>query len=245
MLLIVISPILRGVVDYPAYWVNRYFECDLTLTDVTVGFFVTGYFPIFPWLAYSLAGLVAGDWLLQVSRSSIGGEDDTLLQKKVALRMMSTGAALIVASGFLLATRSYYPAPISKRLLGGWTMFPPSTEYVLATIGLALILFGVMHQWIDGRQVSARMRGLMDIAKTFSRYSFTIYVLHHLVHLWPMWIYAVWNGQEPTYYWQNAMAIECSIPLAFVFLATCYFILRKLGPDRRWGIEGWMRWLCD
>ncbi|MCY2973657.1 MAG: heparan-alpha-glucosaminide N-acetyltransferase domain-containing protein [Planctomycetota bacterium] len=244
VLSILISPILRGVFDYPAYWVNHYFEYDLTLSDVLIGFLATGYFPIFPWIAYSLTGLSVGSWVLRPSRS-LNIEDKAILEKQITSKIIGLGASLIVASGLLLIARPYLPAPISNRLFGGWTMFPPSTEYVIATIGWALIVFRITHLLIDRPIISPQVKGFLNIAKSFSRYSLTIYVLHHLFHLWPMWIYAIVNGEEPTFYWQKMMPVTYSIPLAFLFLIGCYFILRKLGPDRRWGIEGWMRWLCD
>lgn len=86
---------------------------------------------------------------------------------------------------------------------------------------------------------------MSDLIKTFSRYSFTIYLVHHMVHLWPLWIYGYVTGHETTYYWEKAMSLSWSMPLAVLFLVTCYLVLRKIGPDRRLGMEGWMRWLCD
>ena len=60
-----------------------------------------------------------------------------------------------------------------------------------------------------------------------------------------MQLYSIEGGNEPTIYWQKAIPISISMPFACLFLAICYFSLRKIGPDRRLGIEGWMRWLCD
>jgi uncharacterized membrane protein len=244
VLVVLISPILRVVLDYPAYWENHYFEYDLILSDVFIGFVSTGYFPVFPWIAYSLGGLSTGVWVLKPIRS-LNDSDKALLDKRITSRVIRVGLSLLAASGILLISRSYLPVPVGTRLLGGWTMFPPSTEYVIATIGWALTAYGFMHLLVDRPIESPRMKGFLSVAKTFSRYSFTIYVLHHLVHLWPMWIYAIVQGEEPTLYWQKMMPLAYSIPFAFVFLIGCYFILRKLGPERRWGIEGWMRWLCD
>ena len=152
---------------------------------------------------------------------------------------------MLATSGGLLCVRSYLSGPLATHFLGGWTMFPPTIEYVLATIGMAVLLFGLLHQIIDRRQAVVPNQALLEIAKTFSRYSLTIYVLHHLVHLWPMWIYAIAEGKETTYYWMQALPLAVAIALAGVFLVVCYFTLRRLGPDRRFGIEGWMRWLCD
>jgi Heparan-alpha-glucosaminide N-acetyltransferase, catalytic len=240
---ILISPILRNMADFNSYWIEGHFESDLTLSDVLIGFFATGYFPVFPWLAYSVAGLVTGKLMFQSIDS--GASSELASNDKSSWKIIIFGAGLMAVSGFLLMLGQSWPAAISRRLLGGWNMFPATIEYVLATLGMAMVLLGGVHNLIDRRKSESRRSGWFDVAKTFSRYSFTIYVLHHLVHLWPMWIWAVAEGKEPTIYWQKAIPLAMSLPLAFVFLAASYFLLRKIGPDRRWGIEGWMRWLCD
>ncbi len=244
VLSILVSPLLQGMADYQAYWVEGYFESDLTLSDVLIGFLATGYFPVFPWLAYSIAGLVTGKLMFSSSLDQ-DEKNELTAERKTGWKSAMIGAALMALSGFLLLVGPSLPEAIATRLLGGWHMFPATIEYVLATIGMAMFLFGIGHQIVDHSPTFARHSGWLDIAKTFSRYSFTIYVLHHLVHVWPMWVYALAEGKEPTFYWQRAMHVTIALPLAIVFLVVCYFALRKIGPDRRLGIEGWMRWLCD
>ncbi|MFI4875176.1 MAG: heparan-alpha-glucosaminide N-acetyltransferase domain-containing protein [Blastopirellula sp. JB062] len=249
-----ISPLLREMADYEAYWAEGYFDPDLTLSDIAIGFLATGYFPIFPWLAYSIAGLVIGTIMFPINTAH-----ETCLRKRALSPTMETnsglwpnartpvlvGTSLFILSAALLAIRPYLPLLISQRYLGGWSMFPPSVEYVFATIGMASLLFGAAHLWIDRPRGRSLSPGLLDITKTFSRYSFTIYVLHHLVHLWPLWLYGAASGREATYYWEKAMLLSMALSLACVFLVICYLALRKIGPDRRLGVEGWMRWLCD
>ncbi len=241
---ILISPLLQGMADYPAYWVDDYFDPDLTLPDVLIGFLATGYFPLFPWLAYSIAGLVTGEVLLAAALNS-NIEDKTHSNSASNWRLVFVGGAFMTTSGVLLSIGPYMPTSLSQRLLGGWNMFPATIEYVLATLGMAVFLFGLGHQLIDQKLEMVQQKGWFDIAKTFSRYSFTIYVLHHLIHIWPLWIFALAQGQETTYYWGKAMPVIVAVPLAILFLICCYILLRKIGPDRRLGIEGWMRWLCD
>lgn len=242
------SPLLQSMADYGAYWENTYFECDLTLSDVLIGFLVTGYFPIFPWIAFSLAGLVTSAVLFgedrvpatgKVAKGDIGGPNAS------AWPTVLLGVALIGVALGGLAVRSRLPAVVAEKLLGGWSMFPPTLEYVTCTLGICLALLGLGHRYVDCNPRALRHVGPLDIAKTFSRYSFTIYVLHHFAHLWPLWLYGIATGNEPTEFWMKAMPMTVSIPLALVFLVICYWILRRLGPDRTYGIESWMRWLCD
>ncbi len=234
VLSVLISPLLRDLADYPAYWVNGYFECEWTLSEILIGFLATGYFPIFPWIAYSIAGLVTGTLMYRGEAEANASRVPVIL-----------GAVFMLFAGALLFVRESLPIPLAQHFLGGWHMFPASIEYVVATIGLALFSFGIVHQLVDRIPGTAKNQTWLDIAKTFSRYSLTIYVLHHLVHLWPLWIYGVMSGEDPTYYWKQAMPLSYSLALGVLFLVVCYFALRKIGPDRRLGIEGWMRWLCD
>jgi uncharacterized membrane protein len=221
-LLVLASPVLRALVDYPAYWTDAYFDPDLTLSDVTIGFLVTGYFPLFPWLAFSLAGFVAGSTLFEAS-------DGQVAPRSLHRRIMMAGGLLVVLGLLADAPRLFFPTTLAARLLGGWQMFPATVAYVLIAIGLALLLTGLMHRFVDGNPRAMRHRAVLDVAKTFSRYSLTMYVLHHIVHLWPLWIYGVATGNEPTHFWMKAMPVSTSLALATLFLVISYLI----------------RWLCD
>ncbi len=232
---VLVSPILRVMADYKAYWVGGYYEGDLTLSDVLIGFLSTGYFPIFPWIAYSLAGFVTATAVFRESSDSL----------RLSGRAVRVGFILIATSAVALLVRPYLPEVLSQRVLGGWTMFPSTIEYVCATLGMALALFGLGHRWVDLNPSLERYRGTLEVTKTFSQYSLTIYVLHHIVHLWPLWIYSVGQGQEATFYLGKAMSPTMSLPLALVFMTACLVWFRWLGTGERRGIESWMRWLCD
>jgi uncharacterized membrane protein YeiB len=86
---------------------------------------------------------------------------------------------------------------------------------------------------------------VLDVAESFSRYSLTIYVLHHLVHIWPLWIYGICQGEDTTEYWQTALPLWAASVLAVVFLLGCWLVFHKLGQRRIWALEGCMRWVCD
>jgi uncharacterized membrane protein len=242
-LVLLVSPVLRLQADYPAYWVNRYFEYDLTLSDIVTGYFVTGYFPIFPWLAFSLSGFATA--------TSLFGQDeeqnnDAPIAPRFPWPTTLSGACLLATSLAALFLRPYLPEMLGQQLLGGWTMFPTTIEYALAMIGADMILLSLLHWYVDLNPRINRCGALFDIAKTFSQYSLTIYILHHLVHIWPLWIYTVAIGNEdPTELWMKAMSTPASLGLAVVFLVICFFLMRWIGPDRRFGVEAWMRWLCD
>jgi uncharacterized membrane protein len=229
-----ISPALRAIVDYSTYWQNGYFDPDLTLPDLFTGFFVAGYFPFFPWIAYTLVGFV----------------NATLLFPDNQKPPPPIGPYVLFGSGLIgLSTLGYLfvrwaPASINNGSLAGWTMFPPSLVYLLGTIGMAMIGLCSLHHFVDRRQGLDTNSNPLILFKTFSRYAFTIYLLHHMAHLWPLWIYGFVYGSETTEFWGNALPVAVSLSLGAAFLVVCYIVLRRLNPDNRHGVEGWMRWLC-
>lgn len=237
VLILFVSPLLQTLAEYNSYWVNLYFDYDLTLADVLIGFMATGYFPVFPWLAFSIAGMVTAQYLFAPARESSVAPSPW--------RLVSAGCGFIAASASLLILRPYMHPVLATKFFGRWTMYPPTIVYVLGTLGMSLLLFGLLMRYVDQNEKSARFVNFLRMTKTFSRYSFTLYIVHHLVHIWPLWIYGRATTDNATFYWRKAMPLTVSMPLAVVFLVACYFVLRRLGPDRNYGVESWMRWVCD
>ncbi len=236
---VLVSPVLRHLADYDAYWVNRYFEHDWTPSDVIIGFLATGYFPYFPWIAYSLTGFLVGGVLYDDAA-------ETASRSRFPYRVFFVGASLLLFSMAALIVHALLSPGAERGMIGDWTMFPPTVEYVSGTLGLTVILTASLHYFIDRRGILPHDGRVLNVARTFSRNALTLYVVHHIVHLWPLWLYAVWNGQEPTTYWMNAVPALISTPLAIVFLVIAYFTLRVFeGSDGVHGIEYWMRRLCD
>lgn len=236
VVVIVISPALRAIAEYPEYWISGYYEGDLTLSDLFVGFLVTGYFPVFPWIAYSLFGFAVGSIFFPVYEGS---------KEKSVLPLAILGFLMISLSVVTSLFQSSFHETIGKHVFTGWRMFPPSGQYLLATIGNAFLLFSLLYHYIDRNSFVMENRKSLRIFQTFSQYSFTIYLVHHVVHLWPLWGYGLFLGAETTEYWQKAIPFAISLPLGGVFLLICYLVLSRLDSEKNYGIEGWMRWLCD
>ncbi|MEZ6139088.1 MAG: heparan-alpha-glucosaminide N-acetyltransferase domain-containing protein [Zavarzinella sp.] len=237
LMMLTLSPFLRMIVGYDQYWQNRYYDPAMTFSDTWIGFFVAGYFPLFPWLVLPIGGFITANLLFP------GGFSRTT--KPVALwKLLSTGGCFLLVSQSINALNHWYPTVQSVAIFGKWTMYPPTTVYLLGMLGANLILLSSMHYLID-RHPSRSGHPWLVVPKRFSQYSFTIYVFHHLVHVWPMWIYAEIKGLETTYYWSKALPLRVSLCLAVVFLVFTYFLLRALGDKRSIGVEACMRWLCD
>ena len=67
VMVLLLSPLLRDMADYSTYWEGLEYVPDLTLTDVLLGFFCNGYFPLFPWIIFPLSGFIIGDFLARGS----------------------------------------------------------------------------------------------------------------------------------------------------------------------------------
>jgi uncharacterized membrane protein len=232
---LVISPMLRVISDYPANWVNKYFDPDLTLSDVLLGFLVNGYFPLFPWIVYPIAGFMTASRMPSDPASATGTLN----------RLTGVGACLIGASVAARSLRPHSPSIVRDVWLEGWSMFPPSVEYLLGTLGLAITAFTLLHRWVDLSPRFPKDGRLARVFLVFGPRALSVYVLHHMVHIWPLWIYGLITGPEPTVHWQNALPVAVAWPLAFVFLVACYFFLRWMERTGKPGMETLMRWLCD
>lgn len=230
-----LAPMLRVFSDYPAYWTQGYFDCEMNAREATLGFIVNGFFPVFPWILYPLAGFVTGTFFFELDPE----EQPPWKQTGILGAGLMFLAFILVEAGPLLTETSLSGLP------KGWTMFPASMEYVLGTIGMALFAFSICHRWIDLNQRFNFDGRLSVLAKTFSRHSLSIYLLHHVVHLWPLWIVGAFTGAEPTWLWRQAMPVEGSILLSAIFLIASFGLFRWMDRTKRRGIEGWMRTVCD
>lgn len=233
--LCILSPIFQKAVGYEEYWADGYFQVDWTWTDLAIGYLFTGYFPLVPWLALPIIGFTIGNYML----------DSQQLRRAETKKVAMVGLGFISTSVLLVALHAYVPSPLIFDPSDAWRMFPPSLAYLSGTIGMTLFCLATLHRWLDHNERLDKTNGIFTFTETMSRHSLTIYILHHVVHLWPLWIYGIWMGQEPTYYWGKAMSLQYSVPLVFVFVIFCYVFLRMMDRKGWHGVEYWMRRLCD
>ena len=229
-LLIGLAPILRAVADYRAFWAAGYYDYDFTLADVVTGYLATGYFPVFPWLALPLAGFVAAPWIY-------GHAADR--SPRAALTI---GGLLLAAAAVVMALRPMVPARLitHDRL---WAMFPPTTAYVLGTIGGGIVLTTILHRAIDGRRSGPGW--LERIAGAMSRHSLTLYALHHVAHVWPLWLVGFVTVGDPDTLWQVATPVPTAIAWAVAFLCLAAWLAERMDRPGTPSAESLLRWLCE
>lgn len=231
--LVVLSPFLRAQADYLSYWGDDYFQCDWTASDVTIGYLATGYFPLFPWAAFPIVGYLAGRVVFPDDRA------DGSVKPLVVV-----GSLFVLLAVLCFAGHRLLPAPLSTKLLTGWTMFPASPQYVCGTLGGGLLAFAALHVWVDRRNLLAKLPWVTNAAGTMSRHSLGMYLLHHALHLWPLWVFGAVAGDDPTEFWRRATPAWAAVALVPVCLSVCYGLFRT-AERRKWPtVESFMRWLC-
>jgi uncharacterized membrane protein len=236
LMVLLISPPLRTVGDYSAYWEEGFYHYDFTVRDVVGGFLVNGYFPLLPWIIFPLAGHTVGE-------AAFGHRAGSA---RPVPGLAAAGISLLLLSAIGVAVGAKAPYLIAKYYTTGFTMYPATTNYILGMLGLTLLCLAVLHRWIDRDE---RVTGDGAVLAFFRRYGYfalTVYILHHMVHLWPLWLYAVFTGKEdPTAYWRNATSTPVALALTAAFIVLCYFGLILLERHKKLSVEWWMRWLCE
>ncbi|MFM8414117.1 MAG: heparan-alpha-glucosaminide N-acetyltransferase domain-containing protein [Planctomycetota bacterium] len=223
---VAVAPALRVAADYMAFWTGGFFDYEFTLADVTLGWLVTGYFPVFPWLAFPLAGYALGPSMLAGSRTAF----------------LAAGGLVAAALG-LMVSWPVLPPVVTGDAVRVWSMFPPSTAYVLGTLGTVMLALAMAHRLLD--EHADRGRLLMDWLAPLSRHALSIYLLHHAVHVWPLWAAGLASEGKVSSLWQVAMPVGWAVALAGGFLVAAAVLFRWVDRQGLPSPESLMRWLCD
>jgi uncharacterized membrane protein len=232
-IVVAVSPTLRLAADYPAYWSTGYYEYDVALDDVLLGFLVTGYFPVLPWITYPLAGFLLAPALFPAPGATPAGN--------VCAAIL--GSALVAAAALTLLLRPYLPADLTPGT-SGWTMFPAATAYVFGTLGVTILAITILNHFVDPDSAGS-CPGPCTWCGAISRHSLSIYLLHHAIHIWPLWAWGAAMHDNASALWQRALPASVSLGLAAAFLVGAAVLFRWMDRNRVPSIESLLRWLCD
>lgn len=246
-LAMIVSPAMQQLAGYPEWWANGYYEPGETLAEILLGFLVVGYFPLFPWIALPVTGFLVAVPFVGNDRSRSSS------QAPLGRYLLLPAAILAAISGSLLLAGTWFPQTLLQ-----WTMFPASIPYLTGMTSTALLLLYVCHRWLDqpagklpadklpaNNRTASSASLLLRIATLFSRYSLTLYLLHHIVHIYPLWIAGLLVQGDPTVFWSQSLHWSLSLILAVIFLVAAVPLVFTLERRRTPTIETVMRWLCD
>ena len=202
------TKVLAGLLLDP----SREYQMDFNPTHIVAGIVAVGYFPLVPWLACTVVGFALGKFSLTGER--IGRWDGAAGVAGVVCLGGGAGGAYYATQAGIRTVESGYLVPLS--------FYPATPTHFLVQLGICLILFWACRRWFDRTAQDSWLRGYCRLT---SRMSLTIYVMHHYVMLWPLWV-AGWLAGDRLKYYENAMNAITAFGLGLVCLAGFYLLFR-------------------
>jgi uncharacterized membrane protein len=237
VVVLAVSPPLRTLVHFGAHWHSEYgsyteYIVSWHLGDILLGWVLRGYFPILPWLVFPMAGFAMARHLLNAPDRARNRRAWNLL----------LGGLMLVLGGLVSHTVGLRLESPLGWYLSPMTFYPASTSFLLLTLGICLVSFVGLWLALDSDEAlwAGSVRQAWQIVfERYSRYALSVYVVHHAVHLWPMYVAGRIQG-DVWHYWQDWVTPARALVLATVFLAAFYIVL--VGWDRVKG-RGSLEWL--
>ncbi len=233
-LVLAVTPVAQAACDWKQYWQGPYFDHDWSFVDVSLGYLIVGYFPLLPWIAVPVLGFAAGRWLFPEGRAC-----EATARRLVALGLgvmsVALGLAVVGARSAILRESGF---------LAGWRVTLPSLEYLVGVLGAIALALGLATLRLDVGDRALAQGRWSSVVALWSRSSLTVYLLHHVAHVWPLWLAGLWRNGEATALWRKALDVPRALALGGVFVLVAHAALRAL-ERRGGGVEGWMRAFAD
>jgi uncharacterized membrane protein len=235
LVILLVSPPLRDLVNYPSYWRDGELEYETNLGEVLVAFFLSAYFPLLPWLIFPLIGFVLGQVFYPDEKEA-----------SLPLSLPLLGAALLALALIGALVGPQMPDWVAKYYATGWPtgFYPATTVFILGSLGGIFIGLWIMNHAID---LNRRVTGTGPVLMFFRRYSYfalTAYVVHLAVQLWPMWILAWWEKKGSIDYYSGKFAsLPTALVSAFVLIIVLYLFFIFLDRYKKYSLEYFMRWI--
>jgi uncharacterized membrane protein len=180
--IVAVAPLLRGAVDYLQWWGGGMHALDgfgpdgfllnpladyapgLGVSSALLGLLVAAWFPLVPWLAFPVVGMVLG------RRIGVDRVRTAALWGGIGVVGLATGL------GIALASTGGRSDPVKEHVTV-LSFTPDSTSLLLVQGGLVLLVLAASHLALDGPQRAGRW---MDPMRLVGRYALTVYVLSYL-----------------------------------------------------------------
>lgn len=134
----VVTPVLQKILGYTDYPTEFYLWGEQTVmvanqTNILNHWFIDGWFPLFPWLGFSLLGVNLA--LLRRKAQSY-----TTFEKSAIFLI---GISILVFGSIIWR---FYPGSLLIREGYSELFYPPTIGYVMSSIGLIVILFSIVDR---------------------------------------------------------------------------------------------------
>ncbi len=230
--IMVLSPYLRGAFDVGVDWEfaenpvisqylpGMYLEPEVDYHPAVVkGLFLSGYFPVFPWIAFTIIGFFMGRRIVEQKMR----HDLPLL--------LSAGTVLLIL-GFVVAYvgRTQPPPSVSVAWISPLCFYPDSFSLINVQAGISIIIFSILYFCFDIRKKDKTKLGIFGRLFTrTSNFSLTFYFLHYMLIGWPLAILYLITGKYMVGDLMNAApALLCGLG-AVAFLEILIFYWGKAG----------------
>ena len=210
------SSILLTYYDLPRYFSNEQMAAFSGLHDIILLASAAGNFPVFPWLALFVAGLICGRWIVSGEYNNIFKASRAMFIAVIILLAVKTGGFQFIyspmGSRVFMVNLYMYPA------------YPVQFLFLSALSLLSIYLIMVIHK---GGRLSSE-----NIIALTGRVSLTIFMLHIII---------IRNFMVETGYWKTFTASEATLLQIAVLLVMLAGVKLWSRIDFRYGFEWLLR----
>jgi uncharacterized membrane protein len=228
------APWLRSFTDMASFyggkfisvpWISDFFPNMLfdplkdydsgpTFLDNAIGFFLTGQFPLLPWIIYPIVGFIVGRRLTNNRLSA-----DTPFLIIIGLTFSFVGIFFAYAGSITP------PFLVQKEYITPLSFYPLSFTMNIFLLGVVLVLFTVLWNVFDNTARETDKPGpFLIYCRQISKYSLTIYITHFSLFFIPLRLIQLATGK---YYLRELTSTAIAFGLA-VMLLILYYPLLKL-----------------
>lgn len=205
----VVTPILQNVLGYTDYPTEFYLWGEPTAivanqTNIFNHWVIDGWFPIFPWLGFSLLGVNLA-LLRWKSQSDSFGKNITFL----------IGICILIFGSIIWR---FYPGSLLTREGYSELFYPPTIGYVMSAVGMIVVLFSI----VDWRPSVILYKPLQALGKS----ALFIYILH--LALIEYIIAPLWSEQT----FQSFLLIYIVLSFFLILIAYGLKVLKTIWKDR-------------
>lgn len=180
-----------------------------TVLGNLTGFFLTGEFPLLPWIIFPIIGFIVGR---RLTENRLASDSPFLLIIGLAFTFMGLFTAY---AGSLRP-----PFPVAEDYITPLSFYPQSFSMTLFLLGVVLIVFTVLWNIYDRDSDGARKPGLfLRYCRQFSKYSLTIYITHFALFFIPLRIIHLATGRN---YLKELTSTPIALGLAILLLILYY-----------------------
>jgi hypothetical protein len=205
-----LSKILPGMSVIP---VNDY-SSAWNFIIIIKGFFLSGYFPLLPWVIFPIAGLILGRRIVQGK-----------MYNDLPVFMIIGAVLLFIGFALAYAARTKPPDSVVSAIVSPICFYPDSFSLINIQAGMSIFVFCILYFFYDVRKKDKeRFSPLSRLYVRTSNFSLSFYFLHYMMLGWPVAIIYLFSGK---YHYGDMMganeALLCGAAAVIILEVLIYF----------------------